>query len=555
MSDCGPPGERTEQLFSTRALAAYALICSAEASPQEAAISITDGSEDNGIDAVFFNVSSNRLYIVQSKWKESGKGAPDSAETKKFATGIRDLFNGTKKERFNAKFDKHWDVVKECTVNPGTRFELILVHSGTEALGKHALQDLNDVLAEMNDPTELMELRVLSQLELYESLADGMAGIPIDLSIELKSWGKVESPHGAFYGQVSGVVVADWWRQHHSKLFSKNIRNVLGDTDVNQEIIQTLWTGPENFWYFNNGITITAKAVSKSIGGRDSGTFHCQEVSVVNGAQTVSCLGRFGYENHSALETVWVPLRIIVTGVNKDFGEAVTRTNNRQNKIEARDFVSLDHRQHLLRRELAVDGIDYQVTRIESFVRSERSFDFVEGVTALACASSNVRIIVQLKREISKLWDDLHGDPYTELFSPDITGLRLWRCVQIQRRIDAALVRPLRSSNVQAENVRVHGNRLVAGLVFTRIPAAKIDSIERELDEFASQGAINSLVDDYVNQVRNLLEANHAGSIVSSFFKSALRCEETFLTIKMLEDLPDDTDPDGQMEFLFSSKP
>ena len=76
--------------------------------------------------------------------------------------------------------------------------------------------------------------------------------------------------------------------------------------------------------------------------GTDFSTFHCGDVSVVNGAQTVSTIGKFGESNFDALENVYVPMRIIVRGDDESFADDVTRTNNRQNRIENRDFVTLD---------------------------------------------------------------------------------------------------------------------------------------------------------------------------------------------------------------------
>src|SRR5437763_8643185 len=92
-------------------------------------------------------------------------------------------------------------------------------------------------------------------------------------------------------------------------------------------------------------------------------------------------------KNLLAESEVLVPVRIIVRGEDAGFGEEVTKTNNRQNRIENRDFVALDPEQSRLRSELAIDGIDYQLVRSESVTRTSNSFDLVEAITALACAS------------------------------------------------------------------------------------------------------------------------------------------------------------------------
>jgi hypothetical protein len=40
-----------------------------------------------------------------------------------------------------------------------------------------------------------------------------------------------------------------------------------------------------------------------------------------------------------------------------DFGKDVTRANNKQNRIENRDFVSQDPEQARIKTELAIEGI------------------------------------------------------------------------------------------------------------------------------------------------------------------------------------------------------
>ena len=90
----------------------------------------------------------------------------------------------------------------------------------------------------------------------------------------------------------------------------------------------------------------------------DFATFHCDDISVVNGAQTVGAIGKFSELHLDKCVNVLVPVRIIVRGEDVGFGEEVTKTNNRQNRIENRDFVSLDPEQSRIRSELAIDGID-----------------------------------------------------------------------------------------------------------------------------------------------------------------------------------------------------
>ena len=67
------------------------------------------------------------------------------------------------------------------------------------------------------------------------------------------------------------------------------------------------------------------------------------------------------------------------------------------------------------------------------------SFDLFASTAALSCASGDVSIVVQLKREIGKLWDNLDKAPYKKLFNPNVTGRCVYNCVQTQRIIDHAI--------------------------------------------------------------------------------------------------------------------
>ncbi len=99
-------------------------------------------------------------------------------------------------------------------------------------------------------------------------------------------------------------------------------------------------------------------------------------------------------------------------GRRQTLGADITKTNNTQNRIENRDFVSLDPEQNRIKTELAIEKIEYHVIRSESLTRSETAFDLTESTTAAACASDRVHLVVQLKREIGKLWENIEKAPY-----------------------------------------------------------------------------------------------------------------------------------------------
>src|SRR5713226_10313974 len=76
--------QEKEANFLTRALAAYAVHKLANCTLDEAAASVVDGGGDGGIDAVFYSPTAHTLWIVQSKFHQSGFGEPDLGSVTKF---------------------------------------------------------------------------------------------------------------------------------------------------------------------------------------------------------------------------------------------------------------------------------------------------------------------------------------------------------------------------------------------------------------------------------------------------------------------------------------
>lgn len=182
--------------FLTRALAAYSLHYLAQAEVESAAKAITDGFDDNGIDAIYYDARERRLYPVQSKWVHSGTGEPENGDIKKFIGGIRDLVN-LSFDRFNAKVNAQREMLQKVLYDPSTRYQAVIVYPSINRLSEPSARDLDDLAAEMNDPSEMITVTPLIQADLYRSLTAAISGEPISLDITLKNWGRLDTPHAA----------------------------------------------------------------------------------------------------------------------------------------------------------------------------------------------------------------------------------------------------------------------------------------------------------------------------------------------------------------------
>jgi hypothetical protein len=532
LADVKADAANLENHFLTRGLAAYAIQYLARADVDASAAAVTDGTSDNGIDAVYYDERDKRFYIVQSKWIHNGIGEPSNADIKKFVGGVKDLFNPSF-DRFNEKIQSKKEMITRALTDPYTKYEIIIAHTGNNDLAEPSVRDLKDLSDEMNDSSEVLSITVLKQADLHKSLTAAISGEPINLPIGIKSWGKIDSPHVAYYGQVNGAEVADWWRKYRARLFQKNLRSVLGETDVNSEIRDTVDKSPDHFWYFNNGITIVCQKVAKTmVGGAETafGTFHCDDISIVNGAQTVAAIGRYADAANENIKKIQVHVRIIsLENGSANFGSDITKTNNTQNRIENRDFVSLDSEQNRIKTELAIDKLEYQIIRSESYAKSDTSFDLTESTTALACASGNVNLVVQLKREIGKLWENIEKAPYRELFNASITGAFVWRCVQVQRKIDLALsgiVNDLGVDSGRDYGIAVHGNRLIAALVFRKFGVAKFNNQGFDFDSATAQDVVSGATQSFYTKLRDQVSNNYGNAILPTLFKNLTKCKD-----------------------------
>jgi hypothetical protein len=369
---------------------------------------------------------------------------------------------------------------------------------------------------------------VLRQSNLHGIIASGTLGAPINLDIVLHNWGQVREPYLAYFGQVAAQDVAGWWDAHHPRLFAPNIRVFLGQTEINQSIIETLLNSPENFWYFNNGVTALCSMIRKKpLGGaaHESGIFECTDVRIVNGAQTVGAIALANAKQTDRVANANVLVRLIsLEHCPEGFSTLVTRATNTQNRIERRDFVSLDPEQERLRTEMQIEGIDYVYKSGETPRDLNSGFDLSEATIALACSHQELSHAVQAKREIGKLWEDITKAPYKALFNSSLSSRKLWMLVQILRQTDKELLVQQNTREGKERMVVVHGNRFLERQIFRRMSLDGLDKISADLTGlYPEVSRLAPILTDLTISWTNTL---YADSYLSSLFKNLTKCRK-----------------------------
>lgn len=168
--------DKRQQQFLTRAQAALVLRYSTEISKELAASSITDGYNDQGIDAIYFDRDSDIFYVVQSKWVQNGQKSPSEDEVIKVVNGFKSLVAGNL-TKFNSKFARHKTEIDEALRSTDVMFNLILAYTGTQPISQHVQQCLDDLLDEYNDSTDIVSYRIFSQREIYGAVSGDSTSI------------------------------------------------------------------------------------------------------------------------------------------------------------------------------------------------------------------------------------------------------------------------------------------------------------------------------------------------------------------------------------------
>lgn len=447
----------------SRALAAYALVGLCELDDATAAGAITDGRDDGGIDALYFDRSQNRLVLVQAKYKKTG-AAPSQPENLKTINGIKAL-QERRFDEFNESFRNRMDEIEAALDTAGVQMLVVIVFLGDD-VGPHVTNDLNALKTNLNRLSPRMDWEADGLATIYGWLVEEETPNTVDASVVLQNWAAVTTPRKAVYGQISARALADLVVEKGKALFERNIRHYLGSVGVNSAISETVRRRPGDFFYLNNGITAVAEELTQAGGTNQECAFGLKNVSIVNGAQTAGAIA-IASTSGTISDDAKVLITIIEIGVAgnegtgraNDIGTRITKARNHQNVVRGVDFAALDPDQQRLKQEMAMAGITYHYRpSAEARARRDDAFTLEEAAVALACLSAPVLsaakadalrrqghpvpnavdFVVTAKKEVGRLWDQ-DGGLYRQLFPAALSGLRVCRSMRIFQFIDHIL--------------------------------------------------------------------------------------------------------------------
>lgn len=530
LSDVTNPDE-IENKFYTRALAAIAVVMCSGVDYELAAKSVTDDYHDMGIDAIYNDTVQKKLVLVQSKWRKDGTGSVSQEEAHTFAEGINRIIN-LELSGCNKKIAAKQSEIDAAIRDMDYQIESIFCHTGSQGMSTYALRPIDDLLGKANitGANELLTFSEVKLQEIYEFLANGQNGDNITLNdVVLTNWGMVDTPFKAYYGSISVSAIGEWYNQYGNRLFAKNIWYYKGSTEVNQGIKDVLKNEPDNFFYYNNGIKLLCKKITrKALHGttREMGLFVLEGVSLVNGAQTTGTIGTIFAESPEILTSANVLIQMIDLGDSDEAQAAqITKLSNTQNRIDGKDFVALDRNQERLRMELSFAGIQYLYKSGAKLDDLEHQITLDETIIAQACLSAELSIVALAKGNIGALTENIEKPPYKSLFNSGTNSFSLYNGVQVLRTVDRLLKQHEATSTGRKRLVLVHGNRFLLHLILGKIKAT---------DGFGTKYLSNECIATLVNEhfqtqwdsVFDAMEAKFPDAYPSYLFRNVGKLKE-----------------------------
>lgn len=506
------------------------MIIASEIDEEMAADCVTDGYNDNGIDAVFNDRNGKQLILVQAKWSNDGNATISQGDTLKYVSGVEKILNLDYSD-FNQKILSKKTEIDSAVESMDYRIKMIIIFTSKNPCPKESSNEIEKLKDRINDDlNELLISETYTLAKIYDCLANNSLNQDIILEdVLINNWGLIEDNGNqrGYYGLVDASSIAEWWKQNGNRLLARNIRFFKGDTDVNNGIIKSLINNPEFFCYYNNGIKLVAQKIIRKLPhstDRKTGLFRIEGASIVNGAQTTGSIGKAYDMCPENVSKAKLMVQIVsLESAHEGFGEDITKLSNTQNKIENKSFASMDPFQEKIAKELLLDGVEYAYK--DGDLRTGTNIcNIDEAVIALGCFLGDISLVTTIKREVGSIFDDISKPPYKVIFNDSISAYLLWNTIRISRTFDKFNIK-YQSNHVGTEKlISIHGNRFILFLLYDGLKKEGKDlwSAYVEIEE----ETIRKSALQYIEKIKIAKGKLFPDAYPANIFKSVNRCKE-----------------------------
>jgi len=472
-------------------------------SDEEVIDGIVDGGNDFGIDAIYFLPPEDgeiSITIIQSKYKQNQDGNANFSENGiiKMIDAIRVLFDPNKTLTLNERLQNRIEEIRSF-IAEGYIPNICAVAANNGLIW-------NDITENRIADTkkEFSEQVVWKHIGSEEIIKLTQAKKPIDASLRLTGRSIVEefSFRRVLLGKMSVLELANLVNNFGDKLLERNIRYYLGlsGSRVNEAVAETLRDSNqrENFYFYNNGITIICSKFSHNGLVREDTSVNISNLQIVNGGQTSKIIQNIYNEIGEEISTAQVLVRIYeLQDIDKELVDSITRATNSQNPVDLRDLKSNDLKQKNLADSIKELGYTYQTKREE---RTSQN-NFTSAVIAEA-----ILAVWRHRPHQARFAGAKHfGVLYDTIFSHDLNGAQAVIAALILRQVENRRKRPPKD----APYFLPYGSRFVAMLMgIYLLEDMKIELTQLNHDTFKdAENAIKEKGYDYILKAEKEIES------------------------------------------------
>lgn len=413
---------------------------------------LTGVQNDKGIDAIWIDDDSQTINILQGKFRKHwGKHSENRNDLFDLLKIVEIFYNDETRKLFYENLDpkiiKKLNKALERIIERKYSVNLYFVTSGK--VSSSLIKEIQS-MAKRTRGNPTYSIHDNHQLgTIYQDWIEGVApaipeyDIPIESRLSSNNVGVLnrnDNQRGieAWIFSISSQDVGKMYDTIGTKLFARNIRGFLGGkTNINEGMMNTIDYEPENFWYYNNGITLVCYDATKIDKGGQS-KLRVVMPQVINGQQTTRTLSMKSSPKASVLmKVIKIPREGKFSQNYYDLVNNIVKATNWQNQIRYSDLVSNDHIQVSLEKKFRY--LKYQYVRKrqkKSEAKSLLGFRPIASITKETLAKCVASCL--LDPTILRLGPDVLFDGekyYHEIFSsndPDfyLSCYHLWKFYQ-----------------------------------------------------------------------------------------------------------------------------
>jgi len=309
--------------------------------PEDTKERVVADREAEGVDAILLDKRNYRLFFVTAKTAGSFTVSQRNLQennVKSFASGVRFLIKGEYKGKITPELENLLEEYHELDKTGDYKTLLLIL---TLRKQPKSTKFIDEVTKELG--TEYLIFDFDQLFRFYEEHYLTMKAAPPEkISFEvITDLLKKDTPIKSRVFTCKGKELARIYNDYRERIFQENVRYSLGmrSKGINMQILETArsHSRSQDFWYFNNGITIVCKKINETTVGK---VINLKNAQIINGAQTTYALYE-AYQDGTLRDDVEVIIKTIESS-EKQFIENVTLYTNSQNAIRLRDLCSND---------------------------------------------------------------------------------------------------------------------------------------------------------------------------------------------------------------------